>query len=259
MRILVTNDDGVHSEGIGVLAAEVAGAGHDVFVAAPTDDRSGTAAALGVWHADEHIDVEAVALPACPEVAAYAVDGPPALAVFAAHLGGFGDAPDLVVSGINPGTNTGRAVLHSGTVGAALTAANLGMSGLAVSQQWDEDGVLWPTGATLAGAALAWLVEAPERTVVNLNVPNVPIEEVLGVRWARLARFGTVRAAVAEASDGRLQMELRAIDEELPPDTDTALVLAGYAAITALEGPKEAAPVPVAEVVEQRLPRRSAS
>jgi len=178
--------------------------------------------------------------------------------VFAAHLGGFGDPPELVVSGINPGTNTGRAVLHSGTVGAALTAANLGLSGLAVSQQWGEDGVLWPTAATLAGAALAWLVEAPERTVVNLNVPNVPIEEVRGVRWARLARFGTVRAAVAEAKEGRLQMELRAIDEELPPDTDTALVLAGYAAVTALSGPQEAAHVPVAEVIEQRLPRRSA-
>ena len=53
--------------------------------------------------------------------------------MLAARLGGFGDPPELVVSGINPGRNTGRAVLHSGTVGAALTAANFGVSGLAVS------------------------------------------------------------------------------------------------------------------------------
>jgi uncharacterized protein YndB with AHSA1/START domain len=64
---------------------------------------------------------------------AYGVDGPPGLSVLAARQGGFGDPPELVVSGINPGHNTGRAVLHSGTVGAALAAANFGVSGLAVS------------------------------------------------------------------------------------------------------------------------------
>ena len=74
-----------------------------------------------------------VELPGLAGVPAYALDGAPGLCVLAARLGGFGDPPDVVMSGINPGCNTGRAVLHSGTVGAALTAANFGVRGLAVS------------------------------------------------------------------------------------------------------------------------------
>ena len=119
MRILITNDDGHASRGLGVLAAAVAAAGHDVVVVAPDRDQSGCGAGIGQWHLDEHIDVQDVDLPDAPGVRAVALQGTPALAVFAANLGAFGPAPELVVSGINPGLNTGRATLHSGTVGAA--------------------------------------------------------------------------------------------------------------------------------------------
>src|SRR4051794_10152389 len=132
------------------------------------------------------------------------LDGPPALAVMAARLGAFGDPPDIVVSGINPGCNTGRSVLHSGTVGAALTAANFGVSGLAVSLDI-SDPMHWDTAAQLAVLALRWLAAAPARTVLNLNVPARPLGKVAGVRQARLAPFGTVRTAIAEQRDGHLQ------------------------------------------------------
>lgn len=256
MRILVTNDDGYESRGIGVLAGAVAADGHDVVVVAPDRDQSGCGAGIGQWHLDEHIDVEEVELEDAPGVRAVALAGTPALAVFAANLGAFGDPPELVVSGINPGLNTGRATLHSGTVGAALTAANLGLRGLAVSQDYGAP-MRWEVAATLAVDALASLIEAAPKTVLNLNVPNVALDEVLGVRWASLAPFGSVRAAVAEAGDGRIQMELREVDEELPPESDTGLVLAGFAALSSLVGIRVAEPLSVDRAVVERSLRES--
>jgi len=162
----------------------------------------------------------------------------------------------VVVSGVNPGTNTGRSVLHSGTVGAALTAANFGISGLATSIATGEPSEL-ATAVLLATAALAWLVDAPARTVLNLNVPNLSSADVRGVRNARLAPFGSVRAAMAESRDGLLQIELTETEVELDPETDTALVKAGYAAVTALVGVRAAedvdASAALAEVLQLEL------
>ena len=256
MRILVTNDDGIQAPGLLPLARAVAAAGHDVVAAAPLEDMSGSGAAIGRMHADETIDVEPVELEGLEGVPCFGVDGPPALAVMAARLGGFGDPPDVVVSGINPGPNTGRSVLHSGTVGAALTGANFGVSGLAVSMGVGEV-YQWETAATLAVSALEWLLGRPKRTVLNLNVPNVPLADVRGVREATLAPFGTVRAALVESQGGGLQMELAEHGMELPPDSDTALVRAGYAAVTALLGITAAeGGAEVAALVERRLLRR---
>jgi 5'-nucleotidase len=241
MRLLLTNDDGIESEGIHVLAATMVARGHDVVVVAPDRDWSGASAAVGSIRPDEQIDVRRVDLPGCPEAEAWALDGPPALAVFAARLGGFGERPDLVVSGINAGLNTGRAVLHSGTVGAVLTGQNLGWSGLAVSIQPSEPWY-WQTAATLAADALELVIDAPARSVLNLNVPARPLEDVKGMRWARMATFGEVRAAMDGPQDGRLQFRFEAPDEEEHPDSDSALVRSGHATLTALVGVAEAWP-----------------
>jgi 5'-nucleotidase len=171
----------------------------------------------------------------------------------AARLGGFGAPPDFVVSGINPGPNTGRATLHSGTVGAVLTGGNFGVSGLAVSIGVGDE-IHWDTAGSLAVGALEWLIDQPARTLLNLNVPNLPLDEVKGVRWASLAPFGTVRAQLVDSPDGSgLQMELREHDEKLPDDSDTALVRDGYAAITSIVGIRASGAVPVAEHVEAHL------
>jgi 5'-nucleotidase len=268
VRVLVTNDDGVDAPGIHVLAAAMVDAGLDVLVAAPRQDMSGSGAAIGRLHVDEHIDVEPFEIPGLPDVPAYGVDGPPALAVMAARLGGFGEPPELVVSGINPGPNTGRSTLHSGTVGAALTAANFGVSGMAVSIEVGEP-ARFDTAGAIASAAIKWLVDAPKRTVLNVNVPNLPLLDLKGVRMAKLAPFGTVRAAVVESEQPagggaaagqttRLQMELRATGVELPPDTDTALVMAGYVAVTSIVGIRAAEETDVAPWLERALPQRSA-
>src|SRR4051812_1130506 len=241
MRVLVTNDDGIEAEGLHVLAAYLEKSGHEIVIAAPDGDMSGTGAAIGVLHAGASIDVRRVEVPGCT-AEAWSVGGPPGLCVVAARLGAFGEPPDLVVSGINAGLNTGRAILHSGTVGAALSAQNFGAKGLAVSVQ-SGDPWRWDTAASFAVDVLDTLIDAPARSVLNLNVPSLPRDEVKGIRWARLAAFGAVRAAIEPAQGtGTVQVELRAVDEVLPPDTDTALCEAGYATLTAIVGIAEAWP-----------------
>jgi 5'-nucleotidase len=255
MRVLVTNDDGIDAAGLHVLARFVVDAGHDVVVAAPSADASGSGAALGVFHADSHIDVKRVQVPGCA-APAWSVSGPPGLCALAARLGAFGPQPEMVVSGINAGLNTGRAILHSGTVGAALTAQNFGAKGLAVSVAAEEPW-RWDTAATIAIEVLDLLIDAPPRSVLNLNVPALARADVRGIRWARLAAFGAVRAAIGELeSDGTLQIELRATNDELPPDTDTALCEAGYATLTTIVGIAESWPAeqPQQDVTPRPVP-----
>jgi 5'-nucleotidase len=232
----------------------MAGLGHDVVVAAPATDHSGASSAIGPMGGPDGVEVAPIELDTVPAVPAFAVDAPPALIVIIGRLGAFGDPPDVVVSGINPGHNTGRSTLHSGTVGAALTAANLGLSGLAVSVGFGEH-IHFDTAATVAARALPWVVASPPKTILNVNVPNLPLAEVRGVKAARLAPFGTVRTTLGETIDGRLQVELRETEEELDPDTDTALVTAGYVAVTPLVGIRAAVDVELeaAAAVEQAL------
>ena len=243
-RVLLTNDDGIESAGLHRLAIALHGAGYDVLVVAPNRDNSGIGAAIGLVHADQHLDVEKVTLPGDESIPAYAIDGPPGLCVCAGRLGAFGEPADIVVSGVNPGCNTGRAILHSGTVGAALTAQSFGCSAMAVSvdaaQPWRFD-----TAARVALDVLPMLLDAPARSVLNLNVPALEYESVLGVRWARLAAFGSVRAAVAESENGGLQFELRATGVVAPPDSDQGLIDAGFASLTTIVGVAEAWPVEI--------------
>jgi 5'-nucleotidase len=180
------------------------------------------------------------------------------MCVIAADLEAFGARPDVVVSGINPGLNTGAAVLHSGTVGAALTAANFGLSALAVSIEYG-DPVHWETAAVLAVDALDWLVEQPARTVLSLNAPNVPVGELRGVAEGSLARFGSVRSRLVEIDDGRLQFEFVGGGDEHPEATDAGLVARGWASVTLLAGVRAIdAPSDLAERVAGDRLRRSA-
>ena len=135
MRILVTNDDGILAPGLLPLARAMTEFG-DVTVVAPDSEYSGAGAAIGaIWESTPHVTrhrLDGID-------SAWAVNGPPALAVMYARFGAFGDPFDLVVSGINPGANVGRSVYHSGTVGACLSGRNGGWSGVAVSQAASAD------------------------------------------------------------------------------------------------------------------------
>jgi 5'-nucleotidase len=230
VRVLVTNDDGIDAEGIAVLTRVVADAGYDVVVVAPERNMSGMSAALGPVELGagrdvERVDVAATQVAGCP---GWAVAAPPSLGVFAAAQGGFGPPPELVVSGINAGLNTGRSVLHSGTVGAALTAATFGIPAMAVSlatgSRWR-----WDTAGAVAREALRWLVAHPSNgSVLNVNVPARDRSDVHGLCWAPLDLYGAVQTVGEDPGKG-LTFELRSADRPAVPGSDLALVEAGYA------------------------------
>lgn len=279
MRILVTNDDGVRAPGIAALARAARHSGHDIVVVAPLVDYSGAGAAVGPVHSRQGVDYESHVIEEL-DVPTYGIDGPPALAVILACVGGFGPRPELVLSGVNHGMNVGRSAMHSGTVGAALTAAHFGLRALAVSIRWGDEPVPWQTPARLAAGLVPVLAESPEGTVLNLNVPNVALAEVRGVRQGRLARGGSIRSAVHDAGSGpaavaggapggsahphlslppagsgTLRLDLTPpgqfpSDEDL--ETDAGQVAAGYASLTALVGVREAG-VPAQGVMERAL------
>ncbi len=234
-RILVTNDDGIDSIGLHALARAMTVHG-DVVVAAPDAEYSGAGASLGALHVI-HPEVRREVVDGVTE--AWSVTGPPGLCVMFGRLGVFGPI-DLVVSGVNPGANVGRAIYHSGTVGAALTARNGGVSGVAISQAvagfgvegqgWDEmiAGQHWDTAVQVAdvvvGAVLAAVPADP--VVVNVNVPNLPIDGIRGWREAVIGLLPPRTVATATLDpvagrDGVFAVRMQWGDEvELPPDTD---------------------------------------
>src|SRR5207248_8212139 len=106
VRVLVTNDDRVLAPGLHHLACALDERGFDVVVGAPLADRSGSGAAIGPLHIERGLRFQETPLAGLAHVPAYGVDGPPALAVMAACLGGFGPPPELVMSGVNSSANT---------------------------------------------------------------------------------------------------------------------------------------------------------
>lgn len=121
---------------------------------------------------------------------------------------------------MNHGLNTGLAVLHSGTVGAAVTAANLDLRGLAVSMATGSP-TRFDTAGVITGCALVLLQRAPSGTALNLNVPNLTVDELGGMRWVPLAGFGSVRA-VSRTDGDDVEFELRTDPLAVEPGTDTA-------------------------------------
>lgn len=247
MRILVTNDDGIDSIGLHVLARAMRPLG-DVVIAAPDEEYSGYGAAIGsIWLMKP--EVHRAHVEGIDE--AWAVTGAPALCAMFARLGAFGDI-DLVVSGINPGANVGRSVYHSGTVGACLTARNGGISGVAVSQSVDSWGVEgqameevladqhWQGAADVAAVVVEQLLaDLPaEPVVANINVPNRPAADMKG--WRRTDVGTAPPRSVAKATltpkkghDGAFHVEMSWGDAlQTPSGDDTGAVMDGYASIT---------------------------
>ena len=180
--------------------------------------------------------------------------GPPALCVMFARLGVFGPPFDLVVSGINPGANVGRSVYHSGTVGAALTARNGGWNAVAGSQAvrdfgvegqgWDEmlTDQLWDSAASVADAVVEALVaDLPADPVcVNLNVPNLPLDQIRVWRRTIVGALPprTMATAVLEPKvghDNTFKVKMSWGDAlRLPVETDGGSVEAGEVSLTFL-------------------------
>lgn len=266
MRVLVTNDDGIAAPGLRWLARAAADSGHEVVVAAPSEEASGMSAALRAVERDGRIIVAEQPLDGLDGIESYSVASSPAFIALIATRGAFGPPPELLLSGINRGANAGLAVLHSGTVGAAFTAAAYGCRTMAVSLDILASGEVatggallrpgsreearhWATAAQYAADLLKTLVDAPEGTVLNLNVPDTPPERVKGIRRARLSRFGQVQITVAEAGQGYVRTVLEESGAQLEPGTDLALLAEGYATVSAVSA--------ITEVSDVELPDSS--
>ncbi len=247
MRILVTNDDGIDSVGLHVLARALKPIG-DVVIGAPDREYSGFGAAVGSF-SEMKPEMRRVTVPGIDE--AWAVNGPPALCAMFARLGLFGDV-DLLISGINPGANVGRSIYHSGTVGAALTARNGGINAIAVSQSVEDWGVEgqgwdamleaqdWQSAADVAAVMTARLAaDLPDDPVLlNINVPNSPISEMSGWRRTGVGVLPprTVTKAELEAKpghEGTFVVKMSWGDAvEVPAESDAGAVMAGYVSVS---------------------------
>jgi 5'-nucleotidase len=184
LRILLSNDDGVHATGLRAMQKELQRLG-DVWVVAPLEEKSTTGHSLTI-----HKPLRM--LPMGHQF--YGVSGSPADCVYLGIRQVIRRMPDLVVSGINRGANLGQDVYYSGTVSAAREACILGIPAMAVSLGVDfaralpEERLHYDTAAKMAVRVLRNLLgraELPKHTLLNLNVPDVPISRVKGVRLAR--------------------------------------------------------------------------
>lgn len=245
----MTNDDGIDGRGLSVLARLAVEAGLDVVVAAPHTERSGASASLTALAADGRLAVTDRQWADLPGVPIRSVEASPALIGFVAARGAFGPPPDIVLSGINHGPNTGHAILHSGTVGAALTGATHGALAMAVSLA-SADPRHWDTAESVARRALRWVIGSGQRgSVLNINIPDVPPPELRGLRAAPLAAFGAVQADIGESGADFVTVTFREIRPDEADETDAGLVAQGWATATALRAPVEAADVDLQTLV----------
>jgi len=246
VRICVTNDDGVDAWGIHVLARRLGSDGHDVVVVAPADERSGAGTGLGRVVGGDSVRWTRSDADGCGVLA---VDAPPAMCVLLALEGVFGAVPDVVVSGINHGPNLGFAVLHSGTVGAALTAHIAGVPALAVSlgepatgahgSELSTSDAAWERAAGVAAALVDAVGEWGREWVPNVNVPTS--WDGVALDCCGLAPVGAIGLAV-DGDDSalvRLRRHGDGTDEPATPDAwpdDLASNAAGRATLTPLRG-----------------------
>jgi 5'-nucleotidase len=265
LRVTVTNDDGIDSTGLRLLAAAALRTGCKVLVAAPdhrasdhqasdhqaSDHRAsdhqapGSSAAMTAVRDEGRIVMERRKLAGLDTVPAYAVQATPAFIAFTAVREAFGRQPDFLLAGINLGPSTGRAILHSGTVGAAMTAASHGVRAAAFSLDADDDAahVHWETAAAVATQVILALPDLPRGEVLNVNIPNVPPHMLRGIRRGQLPVFGAVQIDIIEAAEDHLQVTMSDRDAGPTPGTDSGLLAAGYASVTPLL-PVSEAPAP---------------
>lgn len=232
---LVTNDDGIDSPGLRALAEAAAAVGLDPLVAAPRWDSSGASASITGVHDGMRLAIEDRQWPdwAGP---VHAAEATPALIAWLGVRGAFGRRPDFVVVGINRGPNVGRAVLHSGTVGAALTAYNHGVTAVAVSlaAEDEEEPCQWATASDVARRCIAWAMVASGPVVLNCNVPNVTLDELGNLQVAPLASVGAVETTITDRTAGSVRVQVAGDPSDPAPGTDARLLRAGVPTVTAL-------------------------
>ena len=233
MRILLTNDDGIHAPGLELLEAIAARLSDDVWVCAPAEENSGAGHSLTLNYP--------VRLRQFGEKR-FAVAGTPTDAVNLALRKLFADRlPDLVISGINAGENLADDITYSGTISAAMEAALAGIRAVALSQAMRGAGHGFAAAEGWAAKVLAPLIEAPtaKRTVINVNFPALATESVKGIRVVRQGFHDYARGSLIEGVDPRGRpyywFGLEDVEHTLDRGTDLEAVSDGYVSVTPLQ------------------------
>jgi 5'-nucleotidase len=235
MRILLTNDDGVHAPGLAVLEEIARRLSDDIWIVAPAEEQSGAGHSLTLTrplrirkHGERH----------------FSVTGTPTDAVMMAigHL--MKDSPpDLVLSGVNRGANLAEDVTYSGTVSAAMEGAISGVRSIALSQVYAREGM---GDAVPFAAAAAWgervirrLLDFPsqDRMLLNVNFPAIDPEAIKGIRVCRQGFHDIDRTRIVEGTDPRGYRYYwfgLGISDAAPAGSDLEAVAQGYVSVTPL-------------------------
>jgi len=228
MKILLSNDDGYQSLGINVLAkvlSEIA----EITIIAPDRDRTGASNSLTL---ETPLRVHKV------RENVYYVNGTPTDCVHLGVTGLLDELPDMVVSGINKGVNLGDDVIYSGTVAAAMEGRFLGMSALAVSL--DKEAKSYEAAAQVTKDLILRLSKnsLPPKTILNVNVPNKPWEELKGYEITRLGTRHCAQPSVKQTDPRGNEVYwvgLSGKEQDAGPGTDFHALRAGKVSITPLQ------------------------
>jgi 5'-nucleotidase len=235
MRILVTNDDGIHAPGLAVAEQIARAISDDVWVVAPETEQSGASHSLTLSAPlrlrqidDRH----------------FAVSGTPTDCVMMAALHILkAQPPELVLSGINWGSNLADDVTYSGTIAGAMEGCALGIPSIALSQASDEDGrdkIDWSPGAVHGPALIRRLLDAgwPTSTLMNINFPGCPAADVKGTVLVPQGRYDLQSTEIEERKDARSRsyywIGLRRRKATPPAATDVGAVYDNKIAVTPL-------------------------
>jgi 5'-nucleotidase len=235
MRILVTNDDGIHAPGLGVAEKIARALSDDVWVLAPENEQSGASHSLSL---SVPLRLRKIA------ERRFAVSGTPTDCVMMGCLNVLKDSPpDLVLSGVNWGSNLADDVTYSGTIAGAMEGCALGIPAIAMSQEPAENSrteIDWSAGEVHAPALIRRLIAVgwPKGTLLNMNFPACSAAEVTGVSVVPQGEYDLQSTAIEQRVDVRARayywIGLRRHQTIPPEDSDIGAVAAGKIAVTPL-------------------------
>jgi 5'-nucleotidase len=235
LRILVTNDDGIHAPGLAVAEQIARSISDDVWVIAPENEQSGASHSLTLG--------SPLRLRQVGE-RRYAVTGTPTDCVMMGCLHVLKDKPpELILSGVNMGSNVADDVTYSGTVAGAMEGCALGLPAIALSQELGEGGRLdvdWSAAETHGPALVKRLLAAgwPPGTLVNVNFPGCPAEAVEGVEVVPQGQYDLQSTEIIERIDARQKpyfwIGLRRRNSVPAEDSDMGAIHANKIAVTPL-------------------------
>lgn len=230
MRILLSNDDGVHAEGLAALRNSLSTLG-EIDIVAPDRNRSGASNSLTL---DIPLRVKQL------EKNVYSVEGTPTDCVHLAITGLLAHEPDMVVSGINENSNLGDDTLYSGTVAAAIEGRFLGKPAIAISLASYQIGKHFSTASEVAKLLVQRLMAEPlpAGTILNVNVPDLPLQEIKGFEVTRLGSRHRAEKTIEQFDPrGRkvFWMGPAGLEQDAGPGTDFYAVNHGKVSITPLQ------------------------